>query len=88
MGLLLFPTGLLTPQKDGLFAEWQEDVMLAVADAASVLGTKFPNPAATVTTWGLRGYVALDDYVFDPKVTQLVMSTNISGGVCYYPTNG
>ena len=83
MGLLLFPTGLLTPQEDGLFAEWHEDLMLEVADTASMLGMKYPNPAFAVTSWGLRAYVELDNQIFDPSSNHPFSSAQ-TGGVVYY----
>lgn len=85
MGLLLFPTGLLTPEDDGLFADWHEDIMLSVADLSAGIGTKYPNPAFTVTTWGLRGYVALDKHFFEPQPS---LTNEKSGGVHYFATNG
>lgn len=86
MGLLLFPTGLLTSsEEDGLFADWHENIMLSVADISAGLGTKYPNPAFTATTWGLRGYVALDKHYFEPQPS---LPTEKSGGVLYFPTNG
>ena len=67
MGLFLFPTGLLTPEDDGLYTDQHEEAMLDVADLASMIGMKFPHPAFSATAWGLRAYVMADRHIVEAE---------------------
>ena len=85
MGLFLFPTGLLTPQKDGLFANWHEDLMLYTADTAAMLSMKAPHRALAATSWGLRAYVYTDRHLIEtPNQTQMSPRKIEIGDVRYY----
>lgn len=63
----LFPFGIFTDD-DGVYTDWQEDIIRSMANAAGVVGVKTKIPALGIASWSLRSLLLIEKHVHERNV--------------------